>query len=465
MPNHALEPLRIPNGFWARDEVTTALHRRDIGQVFCLLRRYAGASQTRIGIAVGLAQGTVSLYMNGQRTVTTIDLLERVATGLDLPGHARLRLGLAPQVGPATTATIEPAEEHPDTKRRTVVSLGLAAALSPTTIGAVLRGSAAEAMEFTRQATMSSVGSATLDHLGCVMTDLDRSYSSRPPAERFAVAHAYRQRVGQLCQGKRTLKETRELYVYAAWLSEMLAWLAHDLGSPLAAEAYAIDAFEHADQAGHNELCAWAADAMASIAMYTGQPGRAVTAAAKGLDRAPTEHPLTVRLQAQAARAHARLGDADTCATFFHAAEDSFDRLPARAPVRFALDTSTLASYALTAYASSAAVWLGDFQRAELEARNALAVHEAAPASTRSPSREAIARIDLALALAGLRRPEEAVDLGLQALSSTRVVASVITRADELRTALRSRYSDLNCVQDFSAQYRHLSQPATTAER
>ena len=42
-------------------------------------------------------------------------------------------------------------------------------------------------------------------------------------------------------------------------VSEALAWLAHDLGDPLAAEAWAIDAFEHADQAddhhetGHRE--------------------------------------------------------------------------------------------------------------------------------------------------------------------------------------------------------------------
>lgn len=96
MPNPALEPLRVPDNFWVRDDVTAALAQRDIGVLFRLIRRYAGASQTRIGTAIGMAQGTVSLYMNGQRTATTIDLLERVATGLNLPDHARLRLGLAP---------------------------------------------------------------------------------------------------------------------------------------------------------------------------------------------------------------------------------------------------------------------------------------------------------------------------------------------------------------------------------
>ena len=52
------------------------------------------------------------------------------------------------------------------------------------------------------------------------------------------VACAYRSRVDELIRGRRTLKELQELYVYAAWLSELLAWLALStakLWSPLVA--------------------------------------------------------------------------------------------------------------------------------------------------------------------------------------------------------------------------------------
>lgn len=451
MAYSAFDPLRIPVELWQREDVIDALKGRDIGWLFRLVRQYTGASQTRIGTAVGLSQGTVSLYMKGDRVVTTIELLERIADGFAMPDSARLRLGLAPK----TASTIDnTAKETEPTKRRTAVNLGLASALSPAALHAVLREAAAEAMEFTRRTAVSSVGSGTFDHLEAVVTDLDRSYSREPPSERFAVARAYRLRVEQLLRGRRTLKEARELYVYAAWLSEILAWLAHDLGSPLTAEAYAIDCYEHADQAGHDELCAWAADAMASIAMYTNRPARAVSAAANGLKKAPTHHPLAVRLHAQAARAQARLGRADDCMALLTESNRLYDHLPSRTPTRFSIDTGILASYAVTAYTASSYIWLGNYQEAETHARAALAVHEAAPTASRSPSREAIARIDLALALAHLEEADEAASLGSQALSSSRVVDSVLARAGELNTVLLTNYPTLACTQDFHEQYQ-----------
>ncbi len=58
MPRDALDPLRVPVEFWSRDDVRRALAGRNIGELFRLLRRHAGASQTQIGIAVGLRRGT-----------------------------------------------------------------------------------------------------------------------------------------------------------------------------------------------------------------------------------------------------------------------------------------------------------------------------------------------------------------------------------------------------------------------
>jgi tetratricopeptide (TPR) repeat protein/transcriptional regulator with XRE-family HTH domain len=90
------EPLRVPARFWELDAVCAALDQRAIGALFRLLRKYCGASQTRIGIAVELQQGTVSLIMNDRQAVTSITVLERIADGLDMPNSARRRLGLAP---------------------------------------------------------------------------------------------------------------------------------------------------------------------------------------------------------------------------------------------------------------------------------------------------------------------------------------------------------------------------------
>jgi len=198
---------------------------------------------------------------------------------------------------------------------------------------------------------------------------------------------------------------------------------------------------------------------MSSIALYTGSAERAVAAAWQGIGKAPAMHPLAVRLRAQAARAHAKLGQRQECESLLAEAQALYDRLPARAPMRNAIDTSVLASYAMTAYPASCYVWLGDYRQAEAYGRRALAAHESAPEGSRSPSREAIARIDLAIAVAALGAPDEGSALGWEALSSPRVVDSVRSRAGDLDAVLTAHYPDQDGSRGFHEQYRALAAP------
>lgn len=338
-------------------------------------------------------------------------------------------------------------EEDEPTNRRDALKLGLAA-----TVGQVLGEAADEALEFTRRANTSAVGRGTLDHLHTVLCDITGSYCRRAPADLFTVARLYRRKVDQLIAGPHTLKEERELFVYAGWLSEILAWLAHDLGNPLTGEAYAIDCFEHADQAGHDELCGWAADAMASIALHAGQPTRSVDAAARGLQRVPVGHPLRVRLHAQASRGHARLGNRDAFVDSYQQADCLWNALPSRTPARpDGTDTGPLATYAMTTYTASSLIWLGDYQQARHHAERAVEAHEATPIGQRSLSRQAIAHLDLGIAMAYLGSPQEAVALGLRALTSPRLVASVHARAADLNTVLAQRHPGTSHTVEFQA--------------
>ena len=311
-------------------------------------------------------------------------------------------------------------------------------------------------LEFPRLTDASLLAPDTFDRLEAVLTELDRSYSKECPAELFVLARSFRVRVDQLIQGRHTLKDVRELYVYAGWLSEMLAWLSHDLGSPSTAEAYAVDAYRHADQAGHDELCAWAMDALASIALYDKRPRCALTAARKGMARASLPHPLAVRLRAQAARAHARMGQRAQCNELIIEATELYERLPPRAPRRFVVDTGPLASYAVTSYPASASVWLSNFDEAKFRAEAALKVHEAFPVESRCPSREAISRVDLGIALAELGDAEGAVEQGRMALTSSRVVDSVLRRAADLDTVLAACYPCMPEARCFHDEYREI---------
>jgi transcriptional regulator with XRE-family HTH domain len=351
-------------------------------------------------------------------------------------------------------STSVPEREEP-TERRDFLKLSLAAAVAPETLQDVLQRARREAMEFTRRSGASVVGRSTLDRLEAVLMDLDRSPWLDLP-KTIGTARGYRVLVQELIEGPHTLKEARELYVYAAWLSEILAWLCADLGARRTAESYAVDCYCHADQAGHDVLRAWAMDAIASIALYDDRPEKALAAAEKGIHRAPRQHPLAVSLRAQSARAYARLGRRRECEAALAEMAGLYERLPSTPRIRFRVDDPT--KHVVPGYAASAFIWLEDFGKAEATALEAVALHEA----SRSLSRAALARLDLGIALAGLGSPDGAVEQGRLALSSPRVVNSVLSRARDLKVALAARYPRLPEVLDFEEQYRQVAGHTTT---
>ncbi len=385
-------------------------------------------------------------------------------------GHATAQqLSAAPPPGPERAHRAESAAGLPAVpvegdgmRRRETFQLGLGLALTPEILRRVLSDAATEALEFTRLTAVSAVGQGTLDHLESVVTDLNRGYLKDPPAEQFVVARVYRSRVDELIRGRHTLKELQALYVHAAWLSELLAWLAYDLGNYRTAQAYALDCYAYADEVGHGELCGWAANAMASIAMDSENPEGAASAAMQGAVKVSISHPLAVRLRAHAARAYARLGQREPCETLFAEAQQLRERLPARAPSRFTKDTGIHASYAMTAFPASAYLWLKDFDTARTLGEAALAAIESAPPGSRSPYALAQVRLDLATTLVGLGTPDDAASLGSQALTSTRMTSSLVTHAHDLDRALVSRYPKLACVREFHEQYRHVAQRSIT---
>ena len=96
MTERITDPITVPASLWQRADTIDALRSRDVRRLFHLLRQYAGASQTRLGIACGLTQGKVSEIMSGAHRVTTLEVFERIADGLRMPPQSRLAMGLAP---------------------------------------------------------------------------------------------------------------------------------------------------------------------------------------------------------------------------------------------------------------------------------------------------------------------------------------------------------------------------------
>lgn len=87
----------LPAAAWHRAEVRDAATARDIPALLRYAQAHTGASQARLGDAIGMAQGRVNEIINRRREVTTLEVFERIASGLEMPDDVRMLLGLAPR--------------------------------------------------------------------------------------------------------------------------------------------------------------------------------------------------------------------------------------------------------------------------------------------------------------------------------------------------------------------------------
>ncbi len=304
--------------------------------------------------------------------------------------------------------------------------------------------SAVEAMEFTRRAEASQLGPRTLEHLDSVVSDMAAIFPRTPPGELFLKARWYRHQVEELLAERHTLREGRELYRHAGSLSVILAWLSNDLGDPVTAEAHCLDAWEHGWQAEDHEICAWAMDAKATTFKYGNRPSTSKDAAECGLKQAPQSGPAAVRVGAQLVRAYAKLGRADQVQDVLKDTQTRFDQLDHQGSGLFSVDAGRLAGYAASSYMS-----LGQPHRAMPYAQEALAFYRGVDLSDRSPTREAIARLDLALAHVALGQPDDAAEQIAQALSSERITAAVVKGLGGLKVCMQRKYPQLGMTKEL----------------
>jgi hypothetical protein len=98
VPDHVtrsvLHQISLTSGFWETGEVRNVLARRDIAQLFRLVQRATGATQSQLGFCTGLSQAQVSEVISGSRKVISVEVLARISTGLAMPDGLALTLFL-----------------------------------------------------------------------------------------------------------------------------------------------------------------------------------------------------------------------------------------------------------------------------------------------------------------------------------------------------------------------------------
>ncbi|WP_440069552.1 helix-turn-helix domain-containing protein [Streptosporangium sp. OZ121] len=289
MPADATEPVVIPPELWRRPGTLAALRDRDIGQLFRLIRQHTGFSQTRIGIAVNLSQGKISEIMKGAVQVTSFDVIERIADGLDMPDPARLALGLAPRGLPAAISQPQYTPTSP-----------------PSDQPASRAGLPTRYLTSLTSASSHSV----ISGLRHVLTGHIQAEAIMGPLLLISAVQGQVPVVGQLCQVTRGADRVEALN-FASELLEFCGWLHQDLGDFLHATMWTNKALDYAMEVGDQRVISYILMRKSIIATESGDHGHGLGLANTALANSAA---LTPRLRAVILRtratANAHLGEA-----------------------------------------------------------------------------------------------------------------------------------------------------------
>ncbi|MEO3876759.1 XRE family transcriptional regulator [Nonomuraea sp. B12E4] len=284
MQNGAFDPIELPTVVWEQEQTREILRERDIAGLFALAVKY-GASQVRIGTATGLGQPRVNAILRGNGTIKELAVIERIASGLRLPDHARMLLGLAPLDIASPTGDHD--DEHEEQTTELINRLDAAAAVDPTTV-MILRTDTNNLRLLDRRLG----GPAIADKMHAQMAQIQR-------------AHRHAIRPGLRAQLAHLLAETASLAGWQAINTLALndAWTHYERAKAAAYEA---------DDAA---LVAYVSGEQAYVLMELGRPGEA-TELLQHVHKQHRAHvPARLRtwLSAAEAEAAAILGDETAC--------------------------------------------------------------------------------------------------------------------------------------------------------
>ncbi|MER5350566.1 helix-turn-helix transcriptional regulator [Kitasatospora sp. NPDC002551] len=237
-------PEPLPAHVLTDPAFASACAQREIGAVFQLARR-AGLGPAQLARRTGLTTSRVTEIMTGGRAVVSMDVIERIADGLRIPGHM---LGLADR----------PWESAP----------------GPT---AYRPAAVPETWEVLDMLSRSTASDAALTHLEAAVADVAYRYPITPPT--VSVPTLQRQLVGvhEMLGRPQALAARRRGVRILAVVAGLLGLAHHDLGDRGRSEAHFRLGAVAAAEGEADDLTAWLLT-MQSIVEYTA--GRRDTAAA-----------------------------------------------------------------------------------------------------------------------------------------------------------------------------------------
>lgn len=302
--------LALPPELLASPEWQQACGQRDFTRIFRLVKVKAGIYPSRIAALCGMTPSRVGEIMTGRRSLAHIDVIERVADGLRIPGAM---LGLAHR----PWETPEPAQA----RVREQVS-----AAEPTQ-EAEPEPAASDALDDLMALADGQVTRSTLTALQSSVEDYWRRDDQHGGASLRPAVVGHLRYVTQLMRTSDAALR-RDLQSLAAELARLAGWAYFDARQYSTARTYFTQALQLSHGQGDGLFMANVLSCMSLQATYDGNATDALALACKAQDTARSAgyQPLVMSmLHIREAFAHATLRDASSCHQAIDRSRDAYD--------------------------------------------------------------------------------------------------------------------------------------------
>lgn len=338
----------LPAELLASAEWQEACRSRDFTRIFRLVKVKAGIYPSRMAALCGMTPSRVGEIMAGRRGLAHIDVIERVADGLRIPG-ALLGLAHRPWEIPAPARMEERQPEVP-----------------PAVPDVPHHEEPAEELDDLLALVDGRATRSTLTALRSSVQDYWRRDNAHGGATLRPAVVGHLRYVGRLLDSAEGGLRN-DLQGVAAELARLSGWAYFDACQYSTARTYFTQALKLSHTQGDSLFMANVLSRMSLLATYDGKPNDAVTLACRAQDaaRAAGEQPLVMSmLHLREAFAHAALRDVQACHQAVDRSRDEYERSrwrEAEAPdwVRYLDETKLLVDTGI-AYAR-----LGEAARAE----------------------------------------------------------------------------------------------------
>ncbi|MEW2082900.1 helix-turn-helix domain-containing protein [Streptomyces sp. NPDC005283] len=303
-PPHRALPLEL----LASPEWQQACRQRDFTRIFRLVKAKAGIYPSRVAALCGMTPSRVGEIMAGRRSLAHIDVIERVADGLRIPG-ALLGLAHRPWEIPTPARVREqiPAAEptqEPETEP-----------------------AAKEALDDLMTLADGQVTRSTLTALQSSVEDYWRRDDQHGGASLRPAVVGHLRYVTQLMRTSDAALR-RDLQSLAAELARLAGWAYFDARQYSTARTYFTQALQLSHGQGDGLFMANVLSSMSLQATYDGNATDAVALACKAQDtaRSAGDQPLVMSmLHMREAFAHATLRDASSCHQAIERSRDAYE--------------------------------------------------------------------------------------------------------------------------------------------